>query len=84
MTQKQAVLNHLLSGKELSSIEAINLYGVTRLGAIILILKKEGYIINSRREKVKNRFGHTSNPLYTLLQRKVLKNKILKLRRIYG
>ena len=62
MTQKQAVLDHLLSGKELSSIEAINLYGVTRLGAIILNLKKEGYIIDSRREKVINRFGHTSNP----------------------
>jgi hypothetical protein len=62
MTQKQVVLDHLLSGKELSSIEAINLYGVTRLGAYILILKKEGYIINSRRQKVKNRFGHISNP----------------------
>ena len=62
MTQKQAVLNHLLSGKELSSIQAINLYGVTRLGAIILNLKKEGYIIDSRREKVINRFGHTSSP----------------------
>ena len=62
MTQKQAVLNHLLLGKELSSIQAIDLYGITRLGAYILILKKEGYIINSRREKVKNRFGHTSNP----------------------
>lgn len=62
MTQKQAVLDHLLSGKELSSIEAISLYGATRLGAIIFNLKKEGYIINSRREKVKNRFGHTSNP----------------------
>lgn len=62
MTQKQAVLDHLLSGKELSSIQAINLYGVTRLGAVILNLKKEGYVINSRREKVKNRFGHTSTP----------------------
>lgn len=62
MTQKQVVLDHLLSGKELSSIQAIDLYGITRLGAYILILKKEGYIINSRREKVKNRFGHTSNP----------------------
>lgn len=62
MTQKEAVLNHLLSGKELSSIEAISLYGATRLGAIIFNLKKEGYIINSRREKVINRFGHTSNP----------------------
>ena len=40
MTQKQAVLNHLLSGKELSSIEAISLYGATRLGAIIFNLKK--------------------------------------------
>ena len=62
MTQKQVVLDHLLSGKELSSIEAISLYGATRLGAIIFNLKKEGYVINSRREKVKNRFGHTSNP----------------------
>ena len=60
MTQKQAVLNHLLSGKELSSIEAISLYGATRLGAIIFNFKKEGYIINSRREKVKNRYGTVS------------------------
>ena len=73
MTQKQAVLNHLLSGKELSSIEAISLYGATRLGAIIFNFKKEGYIINSRREKVKNRFGNTSNPsIYSISKESLL------------
>lgn len=60
MTQKQAVLNHLISGKELSSIEAINMYGATRLSGIIYKLKREGYTINVRSEKVKNRYGTVS------------------------
>jgi hypothetical protein len=33
MTKKQKVLNHLKSGKTITSMEAIKLYGVTRLAA---------------------------------------------------
>ena len=55
MTKKEKVLNHLKSGKSITSIEAITLYGVTRLAAVIHTLKTyEGYKIESENIKGKN------------------------------
>lgn len=34
-TQTKAILEHLLSGRELTSMQAIELYGATRLSGII-------------------------------------------------
>jgi hypothetical protein len=42
MTKKQMVKEHLLSGKPLTSWDAIQLYRVTRLSGVIFDLKKEG------------------------------------------
>lgn len=54
MTKKQKILNHLKSGKTITSMEAINLYGVTRLAAVVHTLKKEMHPIQSENVKGKN------------------------------
>lgn len=59
-TQTKAILEHLLSGKELTSMQAIELYGATRLSGIIYSLRNKGYIIKRRTEVVKNRYGTIS------------------------
>jgi len=50
MNQSQLILNHLKSGRSITPIEALNLYGCFRLGARIFDLKTRGYFI--RRELV--------------------------------
>lgn len=59
-TQTKAILEHLLSGRELTSMQAIELYGATRLSGIIYHLRNKGYIINRRDEVVKNRYGRNT------------------------
>ena len=47
-TKTARVLKHLLSGKSITSWEAIQEYRVTRLASIIFSLKKKGYPIKTR------------------------------------
>ena len=51
MTQKQLVLNHLLSGRSLSSRKAISLFNCIRLSAIIFNLRHQGLDIISERKQ---------------------------------
>jgi len=50
-TQKEAILRHLQSGKTITPLEALNLYGCYRLGARIWDLRDEGYVIRSENVK---------------------------------
>lgn len=59
MTQMEAVLHVLKSGESISSIQAFNEFGITRLSAIIFNLRKKGYPISSESIKTTNRFGGT-------------------------
>ena len=61
MTQISRVLDHLKSGKTITSIEAIKLYGATRLSAIIWELRRDGYDIASNMIEVKNRYGEKTH-----------------------
>ena len=56
-TQTQMVKDHLESGKTLTSLDAANFFGITRLAARCHDLKKEGLPIQSKTVTVKNRFG---------------------------
>lgn len=56
-SQAGLILDHLLSGKEISPIEALNKYGCYRLGAIIFNLKREGYRIQTRIHRYKKPSG---------------------------
>ncbi len=46
MTQSKQVMKHLNTGRSLTSIEAIGLYGITRLAAVVHTLAKQGTVIN--------------------------------------
>lgn len=63
------VLKHLQTYGTITSIEAINLFGATRLSAIIFNLRKKGYNIISVDKITKDRYGHTvPYSEYTLVQ----------------
>lgn len=55
--QRNAILNHLKSGKSITSKEAFELYGITRLSAIIHDLRRMGYPIHALSVEGKTRFG---------------------------
>lgn len=46
-SQNKQILNHLESGKTITPIDALNLFGCFRLGARIHDLKSEGYDIKA-------------------------------------
>ena len=47
MSQRDAILNHLESGRTITSLEALNLYGCLRLAAIIHTLREEEFKIKT-------------------------------------
>lgn len=51
-TQKQHVRAHLLSGKSITPLEALNLYGIFRLAAVVCELRKEGMEIVTEKFQV--------------------------------
>jgi hypothetical protein len=66
-TQTSEVLKHLKEHGSITSIEAINLYGATRLSDIIYRLRRRGYIIETTTLVVKTKYGrHTSVGEYIL------------------
>lgn len=58
MNQEQVILNHLLKHKTITSMEAIETYGFTRLSAVIFNLRKSGVKIGMVWEQGVNRFGN--------------------------
>lgn len=57
MTKVEKVLEHLQSGKTISSMEAFELYGATRLSAIIFDLKERGHDIETVMVDGHDRYG---------------------------
>ena len=47
MTQTKTVINHLTNNRKITSIEAIGLYGITRLAAVVFLLRKSGIQVNT-------------------------------------
>lgn len=45
LSQEKMILNHLLKGRKINALQALQLFGAMRLGAIIFILKTKGYAI---------------------------------------
>ena len=71
------VLKHLQTYGSITSIEAINLFGATRLSAIIYRLRNEGYTIYSVREITKDRYGHVVPYVkYTFGKQNVITNNV--------
>ena len=57
-SQTHAVIEHLKTKGNITSMDAIELYGATRLSAIIYNLRERGYNIITIKEDGVNRFGH--------------------------
>lgn len=70
-TQTSDILNYLRSHKNgITSKEAFEKYGATRLSGIIWSLRKQGYNIISEPKVVKSRYGkNTLVSAYKLLER---------------
>lgn len=58
--QKQEVLRHIKRYGSITSMEAFEKYGITRLSAIIYILRREYEIVTIMRTSV-NRYGNEVN-----------------------
>lgn len=58
MTKTQAVLDWLQTHASISSMEAIQSFGATRLSAIIFNLRKKGYNIETVTCEGTDRFGN--------------------------
>lgn len=59
MNQMLAVINHLKKFGTITSLEAIQNYGCTRLADKILKLRDRGYIIDTVMKEGTNRYGDT-------------------------
>ena len=59
MNKTRALLEHLQTRGSITSMEAIDRYGATRLSAIIFNLRKRGYDIDAVECVCKDRFGNT-------------------------
>jgi hypothetical protein len=55
MNQKTHILEHLESGKKITPIEALNMFGCFRLAAVVFDLKQEGYDIRTTMIKNANK-----------------------------
>ena len=59
MSQLSDVLTYMKTVGPITSHQAIDMFGATRLSAIIYDIKKKGYNIESPLIPVKNRYGKT-------------------------
>lgn len=58
-TQRKVVLNHLREHGSITSMEAFQLYGVTRLSSIIHTFRKQGILIGTIMKDGKTRYGNS-------------------------
>jgi len=61
MSKYEAVLQHLCKHGNITSLEAITLYGATRLSDIIFKYRNKGLNINSKYENGTDRFGNKTH-----------------------
>lgn len=66
-SQTEAVLAHLEEHGHITSMQAIQEYGVTRLSAVIYKLRRRGHRITSEPFQVTTRYGTKSRPAKYIL-----------------
>lgn len=57
MTQNEIILKHLETYGKITPYQALREYGCLRLGARIWDLRDDGYVIDTKVKKHKNKFG---------------------------
>ena len=60
-TQKEEILKHLTEFGQITSLEAIKEYGVTRLADKVYLLRKDGFNVKTELKKFTNRYGNISS-----------------------
>lgn len=74
-TQYNAILEHLKKNGTITSLEAIELYGATRLSGIIYVMRhRDGLNIISEDKKVHTRWGKCVNVAEYRLEDEVYSN----------
>ena len=63
-SQKDAILEYLEEGNSITQLDALTLFGCSRLAARIGDLRKDGWSIQSEMVKVPTRGGYTKVPKY--------------------
>ena len=58
-SQKSEILRYMKSHKGITSVQAFERFGITRLADIIYTLRQEGYEIETENITKKNRYGHS-------------------------
>lgn len=58
-SQKEQIVNHLRRSGNITSEQAFEKYGVTRLSAVVYNLRENGAEIENHRHFKKNKFGRT-------------------------
>ena len=58
-TQNQRILNYIEDFGSITQLEALKDLGVMRLASRVSDLRKQGYPIESKVERVQNRYGET-------------------------
>lgn len=56
-SQKEMVYKYLKTHSGITSLEAYDKFGITRLASVIFKLRQDGHPISSESIKVKNRYG---------------------------
>ncbi len=60
MTQREVILKHFNTNNTITSWEAIQLYGITKVNSVIFHLRQEGYRITSKNKTVVTKLGNTT------------------------
>lgn len=69
MTQCERIVRHLNDYGSLTSLEAVNEYGILRLASRVNDLKRRGVSIKTEYKTGKNRYGETTRyAVYKLIQ----------------
>jgi hypothetical protein len=58
ITQEELIRKHIIKKGSITSWEAIQRYGVTRISAVIYLLREEGMKIKTEYIVKKNRYGY--------------------------
>lgn len=75
VTKTAQVLEHLKNYGTITSWQAIQEYGATRLSTIIFNLRKDGYDIDTKTELTKDRNGNVCQYAKYILNREENKNE---------
>ena len=74
--QQERVLEYIKGGNKITSLDAFNQLGITRLAAVIFDLKKDGYFIDRKSTRLNSSHGYISYAVFCLKQTTELQSQL--------